>query len=80
MQTTDFDYQLPPECIAQRPAEPRDSARLMVLDRHTGQVEDSVFNRLPQYLRPKDVLVLNETFWWKGGSREFGKPLWAEGA
>jgi S-adenosylmethionine:tRNA ribosyltransferase-isomerase len=61
MQTTDFDYQLPPECIAQRPAEPRDSARLMVLDRHTGQVEDSVFNRLPQYLRPKDVLVLNET-------------------
>jgi S-adenosylmethionine:tRNA ribosyltransferase-isomerase len=61
MLTADFDYELPPERIAQRPAEPRDSARMMLLDRRTGLIEDSVFNRLPQYLRPQDLLVLNET-------------------
>lgn len=56
-----FDYDLPPELIAQSGAEPRDSSRLMVVDRKTGQLEHRVFRDLTQYLRPGDVLVLNES-------------------
>jgi S-adenosylmethionine:tRNA ribosyltransferase-isomerase len=61
MQTSDFDYVLPPASIAQTPAEPRDSSRLLVLDRATGQLEHKIFNRIGQYLRPGDLLVLNQT-------------------
>jgi S-adenosylmethionine:tRNA ribosyltransferase-isomerase len=61
MLTSDFDYQLPPECIAQTPVEPRDSSRLMVLQRQTGQIEHAVFRELGNYLHPGDLLVLNET-------------------
>ncbi len=61
MQTSEFDYDLPPESIAQTPAEPRDSARLLVLDRRTGGVEHRLFRDLPEYLSSSDVLVLNET-------------------
>jgi S-adenosylmethionine:tRNA ribosyltransferase-isomerase len=57
----DFDFALPPELIAQSPARPRDSARLLVLDRKTGDIAHRVFRDLPQYLRPRDILVLNET-------------------
>jgi S-adenosylmethionine:tRNA ribosyltransferase-isomerase len=61
MRTSDFDYDLPPECIAQTPVEPRDAARLLVLDRRSGQIEHTVFHHLGNYLRPGDLLVLNET-------------------
>lgn len=61
MLTSDFDYDLPPECIAQTPVEPRDSARLLVLDRKSGQLEHAAFRDLGNYLRPGDLLVLNET-------------------
>lgn len=61
MRTSDFDYPLPPDRIAQTPAEPRDSARLLVLHRDTGQVEHAVFREIGRYLRPGDVLVLNRT-------------------
>ena len=61
MNTADFDYDLPPEFIAQKPVEPRDSARLLVLDRHSGRIEHAGFRDLGGYLRPGDVLVLNET-------------------
>ena len=61
MQTTEFDYDLPPEFIAQTPAEPRDSARLLVLDRASGALEDRLFRDLPEYLNPNDVLVVNAT-------------------
>lgn len=61
MQTSDFDYDLPPEFIAQTPAEPRDSARLLVLDRASGALEHRLFRDLPEYLNSNDVLVVNET-------------------
>ncbi|MCX6072578.1 MAG: tRNA preQ1(34) S-adenosylmethionine ribosyltransferase-isomerase QueA [Chloroflexi bacterium] len=61
MRTSDFAYPLPPEFIAQRPASPRDSSRLMVLDRNGGPLEHRLFRDLPEYLRPGDALVLNET-------------------
>ena len=61
MNTSDFDYDLPPELIAQEPARPRDSSRLLVLHRDDGAIEHRRFRDLPEYLRPTDVLVLNET-------------------
>lgn len=61
MKLTDFDYHLPPERIAQEPAEPRDSSRLLVLNRNTGQREHRIFRDITEYLRPGDVLVLNQT-------------------
>jgi len=61
MKTSDFDYDLPEEMIAQTPTEPRDASRLLLLDRQSGQVRHAVFNQLGQYLRPGDLLVLNET-------------------
>jgi S-adenosylmethionine:tRNA ribosyltransferase-isomerase len=61
MKTLDFDYPLPPESIAQRPAEPRDSSRLLVLNRATGQLDHRVFRDIVDYLRPADLLVLNQT-------------------
>ena len=61
MQTTDFDYHLPESSIAQTPAEPRDSSRLLVLHRNTGEVEHRLFRDLGLFLRPNDLLVLNQT-------------------
>jgi S-adenosylmethionine:tRNA ribosyltransferase-isomerase len=61
MQTADFDYDLPPECIAQTPLEPRDSSRLLVLTRQTGEIEHAVFYDLGKYLVSGDLLILNET-------------------
>lgn len=61
MRTEDFDYDLPSGAIAQSPAEPRDSCRLMVCDRASGQVDHRLFSDLPDYLRAGDVLVVNET-------------------
>lgn len=61
MKTSDFDYHLPPESIAQTPAEPRDSSRLLVLDRKTGTLTHRIFHQITDYLRPGDLLVLNQT-------------------
>ena len=61
MKTSDFDYVLPEELIAQTPMEPRDHSRLMVVHRGTGAIEHKHFFDLPQYLRPGDALVINET-------------------
>jgi S-adenosylmethionine:tRNA ribosyltransferase-isomerase len=61
MKTTDFDYHLPETSIAQTPAEPRDSSRLLVLHRDTGKIEHRIFRDVGDYLRPGDVLVLNQT-------------------
>lgn len=57
----DFDYQLPPERIAQSALEPRDSSRLLVVDRAARRVAHRTFRDLPEYLRPGDVLALNRT-------------------
>ena len=61
MKTDDFDYYLPEELIAQHPAEKRDHARLLVLDRDTGEVSDKYFYDIIDYLNPGDVLVMNDT-------------------
>lgn len=61
MRTADFDYELPEELIAQWPVPERDRSRLFVLHRATGQFEHREFRDLPAYLRPGDVLVLNDS-------------------
>ncbi|MBK8025960.1 MAG: tRNA preQ1(34) S-adenosylmethionine ribosyltransferase-isomerase QueA [Chloroflexi bacterium] len=61
MKLSEFDYELPEHFIAQTPAEPRDSSRLMVLNRRSGAVDHHRFNKIGQFLRPGDVLVLNTT-------------------
>jgi S-adenosylmethionine:tRNA ribosyltransferase-isomerase len=61
MDTADFSYHLPPELIAQEPARPRDSSRLLVLHRASGEIEHRTFHDLPEYLRASDVVVFNET-------------------
>ena len=61
MQTSDFDYHLPPELIAQTPIEPRDASRLLVLHRGTGRVEHQRFDQLLEHLRPGDVIVFNQS-------------------
>ncbi len=61
MLASDFDFDLPPELIAQYPAEPRDRSRLMVVDRKRGTWEHRVFADLPDLLDPRDVLVRNNT-------------------
>ena len=61
MKTSDFVYDLPEELIAQSPAEPRDSSRLMVVHRNTGEIEHRIFRDVVDYLKPEDVLVVNHT-------------------
>lgn len=61
MLTSDFDYDLPQELIAQEPAYPRDSCRLMVLDRNTGAISHEHFTDVIDHLEPGDLLVANET-------------------
>ena len=61
MLVSDFDYDLPERLIAQEPSARRDSSRLLVLDRASGELKDSVFGRLPDFLTPGDLLVLNNT-------------------
>jgi S-adenosylmethionine:tRNA ribosyltransferase-isomerase len=61
MRTADFDYHLPPDRIAQRPAEPRDSSKLLVLDRASGSLSHHGFRDLPGFLSPGDALVINQT-------------------
>jgi len=61
IRTSDFDYDLPPELIAQTPLEPRDSSRLLVLHRDTGRLEHRGFADLPEYLRSGDVMVFNQS-------------------
>ena len=61
MKTSDFYYDLPERLIAQHPADPRDSSRLLVIDRKTGAFEDKVFTDVLEYLKAGDVLVVNNT-------------------
>ena len=61
MKTSDFGYNLPESSIAQTPLEPRDSSRLLVLNRDTGDVEHRVFREIGDYLRAGDLLALNQT-------------------
>ena len=61
MHINDFDYELPKELIAQTPAEKRDSSRLLVVHRETGEVEHKHFYDIIDYLKPTDCLVLNNS-------------------
>lgn len=61
MKTADFDYDLPPERIAQTPIEPRDASRLLVVERSSGALHHRHFSDIGDYLNPGDVLVLNQT-------------------
>jgi len=61
MRTADFDFELPPELIAQVPAERRDASRMLVLDRATGDIAHENFRDLRKHLRAGDVLVLNNS-------------------
>jgi len=61
MDTALFDYHLPVDCIAQRPADRRDQSRLMLLDRASGAINDHQFAELPALLRPGDLVVANDT-------------------
>ncbi|MCX5790513.1 MAG: S-adenosylmethionine:tRNA ribosyltransferase-isomerase [Elusimicrobia bacterium] len=58
---SDYDFEFPDALIADKPAEPRDSARLLVLDRSTGRVEHALFRDLGRWLKPGDLLVLNRS-------------------
>jgi len=61
VKTADFDYLLPEERIAQTPAEPRDSSRLLVLDRCKEGLDHTTFREIGAYLHPGDLLVINHT-------------------
>lgn len=61
MKTDEFDYYLPEELIAQVPIEKRDSSRLMIVDKNTGEIKDEVFSNIIDYLEEGDTLVLNDT-------------------
>ncbi len=88
MLTTDFDYHLPSELIASQPLPDRAASRMLVVHRDSGLIEHRTFRDLPTYLRPDDLLVLNNTrvvparFFSEDGSREIlrvdtlGPLLW----
>ncbi len=61
MKTSDFYFELPEELIAQTPVEPRDSSRLMCLDKHTGKIEHRYFRDIIELLDPEDCLILNDS-------------------
>jgi S-adenosylmethionine:tRNA ribosyltransferase-isomerase len=61
MLLSEFDYELPEELIAQQPLEQRDASRMLILDRATQTQEDSKFEVFPAYVRPGDVVVVNNT-------------------
>jgi len=61
LKTTDFEYDLPEKYIAQSPIEPRDAAKLLVLDRESGKIEHSIFRQIGGYFNAGDLFVINET-------------------
>lgn len=61
MQISDFDYELPDRLIGQRPAEPRDASRMLIVDREANAFTDARFSSLPERLGPRDVVVINNT-------------------
>jgi len=61
MRISEFDYELPEELIAQQPLEQRDASRMLILDRSTQQVRDGNFSEFPGFIRPGDLIVVNNT-------------------
>lgn len=77
MLLSQFDYHLPPELIAQHPSEPRDHSRLMVLDRSDKSVRHHRFFEITEFLRPTDLLVINNTKVFP--ARLVGEKAWSGG-
>ena len=78
MKTVEFDYNLPPELIAQKSAEPRDSSRLLVLDRKSGNITHTKFRSIVEYLKPGDVLVFNDSKVFRArlrGRNDYGRDV-----
>lgn len=61
MKKSDFYYDLPPDLIAQTPIYPRDSSRMMLIDKKTGEIQHRVFSDIPNFLNENDCLILNNT-------------------
>ncbi len=61
MEVSEFDYELPKKLIAQEPVSQRDKSRLLVMDRGTSTFEERIFSEIKDFLKPDDILVLNET-------------------
>jgi S-adenosylmethionine:tRNA ribosyltransferase-isomerase len=61
LRTSDFDYELPVNFIAQSPLEQRDLSRLLILNRQSGAIQHAIFFNIGDYLKPNDIVVLNET-------------------
>src|SRR6202046_4883353 len=61
MELSEFDFDLPPELIAQRPLEERDASRMLIVDRDSGAVQDCQFRDFPEMLRGDELIVLNNT-------------------
>ena len=61
MKLSEFNYNLPPKMIAQRPASPRDSSKLMLVNYQTNKISNHIFNELPDFLNKGDILVFNNT-------------------
>lgn len=75
--TSDYDFELPPELIAQTPAQRRDESRLMVVDRTAGMIRHHAFKDLPGFLSPGDALVVNSSRVIRArllGTRDSGAP------
>lgn len=75
--TSDYDFALPPDRIAQRPAARRDESRLMIVRRDSGQIEHATFRDLPNLVPPGDALVVNTTRVYRArllGTRDSGAP------
>ncbi|HET8769399.1 MAG TPA: tRNA preQ1(34) S-adenosylmethionine ribosyltransferase-isomerase QueA [Gemmatimonadaceae bacterium] len=77
LRTSDYDFRLPPERIAQVPTAQRDESRLMVVNRETGEIAHHLFRDLPRFMREGDTLVLNTTRVFRArliGRRPSGAP------
>src|SRR5690348_7755285 len=77
LKTSDFDFHLPADLIAQRPLDRRDESRMMVVDRRTGSIEHRRFRDLVEIIPPGDALVLNRTRVLRArllGTRDSGAP------
>jgi S-adenosylmethionine:tRNA ribosyltransferase-isomerase len=61
MLLSEFDYELPEELIAQQPLKRRDASRMLIVNRNSQTLQDSKFERLPEYVQPGDVIVVNNT-------------------
>ncbi len=61
MEVREFDFELPQELIAQKPVSPRDHSRLLILDRKSGELQEAFFYEIIEFLKPSDILILNET-------------------